>query len=266
MIASEASPRSGPAAAGEASAPASGGWLTRLGHFVFRRRKLLFPLVFIPVTLATTRRMLVGGADLDRWLDVAGFGAAILGQLLRALAIGLVYIKRGGDSGRIYATKLVHEGFFAHSRNPLYLGNLLIVFGMFLVLNSLPGYLLGLPFFVIAYLSLVLAEEDYLRRTFGKEYEDYHGRVNRFIPSPRGLWTTLTSMKFNWQRLVRKEYGATFAGGTWLLILLGWTRVVRDGFPQARATLEAALAVWVVLLLGYLTARFLKKTKRLGST
>ena len=45
------------------------------------------------------------------------------------LTIGYEYIVRGGRQGKVYAEDLVQGGVFAHSRNPLYLGNLLIIVG-----------------------------------------------------------------------------------------------------------------------------------------
>ena len=71
--------------------------------------------------------MIGGDWRLDRRLDAAGFVVASIGQLLRVAVIGFAYITRGGRNRRIVADSLVQAGIFAHSRNPLYLGNLLIV-------------------------------------------------------------------------------------------------------------------------------------------
>jgi len=64
---------------------------------------------------------------------VMGLAMIILGQGLRILAIGLSYIVRGGRMRRIYAENLVTDGLFSHCRNPLYVGNILIVMGFVFV-------------------------------------------------------------------------------------------------------------------------------------
>ena len=135
--------------------------LVRYGHFLFRRRKFVFPLASLAVLLAGKPRWLFGSESWDRMLDALGILMAMSGQALRAAVIGLAYIKRGGESGAIHADRLVVEGLFAHSRNPLYVGNMMEFAGLCLILNSPAAYLLGIPFFALSYYSIVLAEEDF---------------------------------------------------------------------------------------------------------
>jgi len=251
----------------EESAPAAapGGTLVRFGNFFFRYRNALFPVAFVVIAAATRPLAPFGSERADRWMDAAGVLVALAGQSLRALVIGLAYIRRGGKDQRIYADDLVTEGFFAHSRNPLYVGNMLVFLGLFLILNSAWGYLAGVPFFVFAYVSIVSAEEEYLRRQFGAAYDAYCRRVNRFVPSLTGLGATVRGMAFNWKRLVRKEYGSTFTWITTALALLVWERASRHGMDAASPALRAALVAWVPVVCGYGVARFLKKTGRLES-
>src|SRR5262245_12651413 len=151
-----------------------------------------------------------------------------------SVVIGLAYIVRGGKDRRIYAATLVQDGFFAHSRNPLYVGNMLVYLGLFLVLNSVAGYAIGVPFFLIAYLCITAAEEDFLRRQFGAEYDRYVQRVPRYLPNLNGIGATMRGMKFNWARLIRKEYGSTFSWMTTALALLVWESVRNRGMEASR--------------------------------
>ena len=64
--------------------------------------------------------------QLDRWMDVPGIAIAACGQLLRAAVIGLEYLKRGGVNKQPHVDRLVTGGMFAHGRNPLRVGNVLI--------------------------------------------------------------------------------------------------------------------------------------------
>jgi hypothetical protein len=133
-------------------------------------------------------------------------------------------------------------------------------------LNSPAGWLIGIPFYYFAYWFITLAEEDYLRRRFGAPYEDYCRRVNRFLPSPRGLAATMRSIQFDWRRVVRKEYGSTFTWITTLLALIVWERVAWRGWAESQRAFRVVVVLWGLDIIGYAIARFLKKTKRLESS
>lgn len=90
---------------------------------------------------------------------------ALLGQLLRVATIGYEYILRGGRNRQVYADDLVKGGMFAHSRNPLYFGNVLIALGLALVIHAYAFYLIVLRSIVLAYCSIVAADEAYLRES-----------------------------------------------------------------------------------------------------
>jgi len=238
--------------------------LVSFGRFLFKYRKFVFSLTALGVLLVSTPGLAFGRESWDVALDALGIAVALAGQTLRVLVIGLAYIKRGGISGTIAADTLVVQGLFSHSRNPLYVGNMLQFLGLCLILNSPAGYLVGLPFFALAYYSIVLAEEEFLRGKFGPAYEDYSRSVNRFVPSLRGLPATLRSMEFNWRRVISKEYGTTFVWTSTLLALLAWESTVRHGWPEAWPTVRVVLLLWGLVLLGYVTARYLKMSGRLG--
>ena len=240
-------------------------FLAPVGRVFFKLRDLLFPLVFFALVLASEPRLFLGSERWDRALDAFGIAVALSGQLLRAAVIGLAYIRRGGKNKQVFADALVQEGFFAHSRNPLYLGNFLALVGFCLIHNSPLCYLVGIPFFAFAYLAIVEAEEEYLGRKFGAEYEEYRRRVPRFLPTLKGLGATFNSMEFDWRRLVRKEYGSTFAGLSSIFAVLLWDESVRHGLAGVRGMLPVTLGVWAALACAYLAARYLKKTGALGT-
>ena len=103
---------------------------------------------------------------------------------------------RGGRQGRVYAEGLVTEGFFAHSRNPLYLGNMLVLLGLFLIHNNRWVYIIGLLFFVVDYIAIVAAEEAFLRGAFGATYDSYCAAVPRWWPRLAGVQASLAGMRF----------------------------------------------------------------------
>jgi protein-S-isoprenylcysteine O-methyltransferase Ste14 len=78
--------------------------------------------------------------------------------------------------------RLVVTGAFAHTRNPMYLGVLLVVAGVAVVGASpvTAGYAALLA--AIYHLIVSFVEEPRLRETFGEEYDRYRERVPRWLP------------------------------------------------------------------------------------
>src|SRR5215510_4259191 len=103
-----------------------------IGNFLFHYRNGLFPLVYALLLFKSPPLL----PDY-RVAALLGFLVAASGQLLRAVTVGLEYIIRGGRHREVYADKLVQGGIFAHCRNPLYVGNYVILIGVGLASNSL---------------------------------------------------------------------------------------------------------------------------------
>lgn len=237
--------------------------LIRAGDFFFKYRDVIAPLVFLTLVLTTRPALAFGSARGDLLLDAAGILLLVVAQVLRAAVIGYAYIIRGGKNKQVYAETLVRAGFFAHSRNPLYLGNLLGILGLLIIHNSSWAYLIGIPFALFLYLTIVLAEEHYLTAKFGVAYDQYRQQVPRFIPKLRGLPKTLKGMRFNWNRLIAKEYGTTFNGGTMIVLLLAWESYWNLSDARGIGRLEILGLAQMVLIVAYGLARYLKKSKML---
>jgi protein-S-isoprenylcysteine O-methyltransferase Ste14 len=234
-----------------------------MGHFFFRRRNALFPLVFALVFLLVRPARFLGSAELDRWVVAAGIVVALLGQGLRLLVIGYAYIRRGGKDGRVHADDLVVEGIYAHSRNPMYAGNLMLAVGISLVFGSPWMYFVVIPFFLIVYLSITAVEERYLLGKFGDQYRDYVRRVNRFLPNPVGLRRTLSGSPFDWHKAITKEYGTAFATGVGLVAILMWKAIWLDGFEARRPFVLSLSLLFVPLVAFYAFARWMKHSDRI---
>jgi len=106
------------------------------------------------------------------WRFIA-LGAVVIvpGLLIRALASGHV---RKNEA-------LATSGPYAYTRNPLYLGSLLIGVGFAVAARSWwVGVVLIVMFFAI-YLPVIRGEEAFLRAKF-PEFEEYARRVPRMLP------------------------------------------------------------------------------------
>lgn len=234
--------------------------MVTIGNFLFHYRNGLFPLVY--ALLIFKSQPLI--ADY-RLAALIGFLVAASGQILRAVTVGLEYIIRGGRGRQVYAENLVQGGLFAHCRNPLYVGNYVILLGVGLASNSVLFLGIAVPFFTFAYWAIIAAEENYLRKKFGPEFDDYCARVNRLMPNLSGLSRTLAGMRFNWRRLVTAEYGSAYI---WLaaipLVTLKNTWLAGQ-YQTGNPTVWISWSLLAAATLGYLLARFLKKSGLLKS-
>ncbi|MBI2963513.1 MAG: S-isoprenylcysteine methyltransferase [Deltaproteobacteria bacterium] len=235
------------------------------GRLFFRYRDLLAPLAFAVTVAVTKPAPFAGRESADLLLDAVGVLLSLSGQALRVLVIGLAYIKRGGRRKTITADRLVCEGVFAHSRNPLYLGNILMVTGLLVIWNSPWAYLLVFSALLVAFLSVVRAEERFLLGRFGAEYVEYCKRVPRFFPDFRGFRGTLAQFDFDWRRVIRKEYGTTFAWISVVVALFVLEKVRWQGAAAAIPRVAIGADTWALAAVLWLTARWLKKTHRIDS-
>jgi protein-S-isoprenylcysteine O-methyltransferase Ste14 len=246
---------------GERRAPPS--LLVRYGNFLFRTRDAAFPVVLLALFALTRPHWPRGSERADNLLDLLGVLVALAGQALRVATVGYAYIIRGGKDRKVYAEELVTRGLFRHGRNPLYVGNLLILAGLLLVWNSPVAYVVGGAFFLVGYMAIVAAEEAFLRNKFGAQYDAYCASVPRWGLRLRGLRASVADMTFNWRRVVVKEYGSAAYWVAGILLLQLADSLAYQPW-SARPAYHAALvgAVPVVALL-WAVARWLKKSRRL---
>lgn len=114
---------------------------------------------------------------------LVGFLVALLGEFFRLW--GVVYAgSETRTTGGVGGTYLVISGAFAHVRNPLYLGNILLYTGIGIMSMALFPYLqvFAFLFFYIQYLIIIAEEEKYLLETFQEDYQEYYENVPRLLP------------------------------------------------------------------------------------
>jgi protein-S-isoprenylcysteine O-methyltransferase Ste14 len=141
------------------------------------------------------------------------------GLWLRGYASG--YVKKNSE--------LTQTGPYAYTRNPLYLGSMLIAAGFALALLSWPVALVLAAGFAAIYIPVIAGEEQFLRATF-PDFEAYCRRVPRIIPRfttkppPKGKGAPGTAFSFSLY-LKHREYNAGI-GAALLYLCLLWLRPV----------------------------------------
>lgn len=235
-----------------------------LGNFFFKYRNFLFIFLYLLLFLPSPALFDPRHFGPGYWIIpvVTGLLITVTGQLVRGATIGLAYIIRGGKDGKVYAEDLVTEGIFNHCRNPLYVGNILMLLGVGVLSNSLVYVLVVMPLFMLIYHSIVLAEENFLEQKFGEKFRSYCSRVNRWIPSFKNISRTFKSMHFKGKRWLLKEYNTQYVWltGITLILLFKYPQLTNNNLTSRNVSLAIILPS---LLFLYLLVRYLKKSGKL---
>jgi protein-S-isoprenylcysteine O-methyltransferase Ste14 len=78
-------------------------------------------------------------------------------------------------------TVFINTGVFRISRNPMYLGSVVLLMGVALLLGSLVAFLPSIALFLILDRKFIPVEERNLKKEFGEEFQKYSQRVRRWI-------------------------------------------------------------------------------------
>jgi protein-S-isoprenylcysteine O-methyltransferase Ste14 len=101
-----------------------------------------------------------------------GAGVAVLGLALRAWASG--HLRKNDE--------LTISGPYAHTRNPLYLGTLVLGIGISICSGALWFVALFGFAYLLVYVPVMIAEARTMRALFPDEYDRYSSRVPMFLP------------------------------------------------------------------------------------
>ena len=114
-------------------------------------------------------------------LTYFGVVPVLLGVLLVLIAAGLFRLRKTTINPFGEPSVVVQDGFYRFSRNPMYLGMLLVLVGIGVWLENLLSLLLAPAFAVIMTRWHIVREEQLLEARFGEQYRAYRRRVRRWI-------------------------------------------------------------------------------------
>jgi len=139
-----------------------------------------------------------------------GLPVSLAGLALRAWAAGCLAKNR----------ELATGGPYAYTRNPLYLGTLLVAAGLAIASRSVGLGMLFAAVFLLVYLPVIQLEEQHLRNLF----PDY-GSYAAVVPA---LWPRLTAAPdknaepFRWKLYLKNQEYQALAGWAAGVLLLLW--------------------------------------------
>ncbi len=222
----------------------------------------MFP-IFCLILLVSLRPRVYQSDSWELIIDLAGLVVAGFGQAIHVAVLGGAPIKRGGENKNVHADRLMTVGCFAHCRNPIYLGNLLILTGLLIMFNSVLAFIFSAIFFITCYSAMIAAEEAFLVTRFGQEYLSYCKNVRRWRPAFKNLGSTLAHSSLNWRQAVSKIYSSAYAWMTGVLLVLGYRAWLSRGLGLTGEWIGLAIA-FVVFTILFLLARYLRKSGLLG--
>jgi protein-S-isoprenylcysteine O-methyltransferase Ste14 len=109
-------------------------------------------------------------------LLIVGLGIYLAFLSVRLLIFYNTTFEAGGNP-----SSLVTRRPYSYSRNPIYLGLLLIALGTATILSSLSAFIAPIIFFLVVTTIIIPFEENRLQKNFGIEYERYKESVRRWL-------------------------------------------------------------------------------------
>ena len=235
--------------------------LHEVGTWVRRfRRYIAVPVAAL--TLLGLRPLLPAGSpffnELTDWL---GIGIALFGQGLRGWA--------WGSNAPVGTPGVRTRGPYTLMRHPLYVGNLLIAWGLLLIFHNPWAYLCCGLSFVLLYQVVIVVEEQHMEARAGNSYRQYVASgVPRWVPDLRRLPEAVrTSVPFSWRLAGKKEYESVLGLVAGAGALMMYEKVWQLGVDAAWAklmSLAVVLGCVGVLAVSLYIRKRLQRVQRTG--
>ncbi len=232
----------------------------RLGNWLFRWRSYLpLLLTFLAVLGMSDFSYPRQSHNLDVFWELLCLWVSLFGLGIRIYTIG--HAPKGTSERNTHSMEaeiLNVTGLYSIVRHPLYLGNFLCWLGisMFPRVWYLP--VIFILVFIVYYERIVFAEEEFLRKRFGKQFETWANQIPAFVPRMKN-WVP-NSLPFSWRHALKREYSGLFA----IIAAFTFLEVLGDYIAIGGLELDP---LWSALfscgLIAYLFLRTLKKKTKL---
>ncbi|MCK4890421.1 MAG: hypothetical protein KAS21_11450 [Candidatus Aminicenantes bacterium] len=182
----------------------------RIGAQCFRFRAIsVVPIILICFFVFNPDDM----GRFNTLISISGFAIALFGGLIRMTSVGFSKPVTSGRENYLKAENLNISGLYSLIRNPLYVGNFFIYNGVIIAYSSIYALILLNIFFILNYYFIILSEENFLKKQFGKEYKEYLDAVPKVIPNFKNY--KKNEGKFSLLKVILREKNTTFY---WVLL------------------------------------------------
>lgn len=214
------------------------------GNWLFKRRSWLPVLIILPGIAAmylSNRQAII----FDFRYELVFFGVSLFGELIRVLTVGFAPRNTSGRNtaaGQV-ADELNTTGIYSLVRHPLYLGNFFMWLGPALFLRSGWFIIVFCMFYWLYYERIMFAEEQFLRRKFGDQYDKWAEKVSPFIPFSFSF--VPPALPFSVRNVLKREYNSFFN----IFVIFTFLDLCRNYFLSGRIFLTG---LWMWLAAGSL--------------
>ena len=147
---------------------------------------------------------------------------------------------------------------FSTVRHLLYLGNFLIILGIFIFTENLYGIIIFILIFGIYYKRIMYAEKPFLIDKFDDKYQEWSLKTPAFIPNPI-LYSPINT-KFSLNKILEREYSGIYGVIVIFSILLAYRNYYFNVVPVLSDTWKVLFIVNTIL---YISLRSYKKIRRI---
>jgi protein-S-isoprenylcysteine O-methyltransferase Ste14 len=236
--------------------------LEKQGNYFFRWRSY-WVLLFVPFLLIALRNSeyleKVFGDKINNFWEFFSVSISFLGFFIRCFTVGFVPAGTSGRNSRMQAAeKLNTAGMYSVVRNPLYVGNFIIILGIVLFVQVWWLALAVFLIFWIYYERIIFAEEEFLRQKFGTLFLEWAKKTPVFLPNFK-KWEK-SNLPFSFKMVLRKELSTFFA------IVASFTLldIATDLFAEGKIELSLPWTIFfLVSLVIYLILIVLKKKTKI---
>jgi protein-S-isoprenylcysteine O-methyltransferase Ste14 len=151
------------------------------GVVVLKLPPPVWALVYVLIALAISWQL--GWPNLPGFpLPTLGFALALIPWILPVWAVA-VFRREGAEINPMSPTNrvLIVDGPYRYTRNPMYLGLVLVTLGIAVWVGAWPMFLAPIAVFATANWVHIPFEEAKMRRQFGAAFDEYVGRVRRWV-------------------------------------------------------------------------------------
>jgi protein-S-isoprenylcysteine O-methyltransferase Ste14 len=232
--------------------------MEKQGMWLFKWRSylplLLIPLFFLALKNSEFIERRFGDDAGDFWESIAVL-VSFLGLAIRCFTVGSVLRGTSGRNTQSQVAKVLNtEGMYSLTRNPLYLGNFIIIFGVTLFIQVWWLVFIVWAGFWLYYERIIFAEEEFLRKKFGSEFIDWSQKTPMVIPNFKN-WRK-PELPFSFKTVFRREFSTYFA----IVAVYFFTEVGGEFLSEKRFFVHHSWLIFFLVSMGiYFSFLFLKK-------
>jgi protein-S-isoprenylcysteine O-methyltransferase Ste14 len=228
----------------------------KTGSWLFRWRSYL-PLLLTGIMLLGMRHFEYPGHchTRDQVWEITCLVISFFGLGIRIFTVG--HTPKGTSGRNTHSQKaevLNTTGLYSIVRHPLYLGNFFIWLGISMFVHMWWISLIFILVFWLYYERIMFAEEEFLRKRFGEEYEKWSSKTPTFLPRFKN-WRS-PDLSFSLKSVLKREYTGLLA----IVASFTFLEIAGDVFTEGKLELDL---MWIIIfsagLIIYLTLRTLKK-------